>query len=129
MKSLVQFVAVLAIALLAVQPAVAGLPCEDAARTTCAPGCPMSMNGMGLDCPMASRMAAGACSENCCGHALPQVTAPLAVAEGIKLAASAAPSMLPGSISITELVIARWTPIEARFTSPPRHILYQVFRI
>lgn len=129
MKRLVQFVAVLAIGLLVVQPALAGLPCVAGANTECAPGCPMAMNGMRPGCPMASQMASGDCPQNCRGHALPQATAPVAAPEKLKLAVSAAPSMLLGSVFMAEPELNLRTPIEARIASPPRYILNRAFRI
>ena len=56
MKRFIQIVALFASGLLVVQPALASFPCALGAPQSCAAGCPMAMNDMGPDCPMAGLM-------------------------------------------------------------------------
>jgi hypothetical protein len=133
MKQLIQFVSVSVIALLAVQPAHAGVPCVLGAPVACVPGCPMVMSGMAPDCPMngpaTSQMTAADCPQNCCAHALPPAVIPLAASGKLKPAAPALFHLLQAALPVSGSALALGAPTDAQFASPPRYILNQVFRI
>ena len=129
MRRRVQFVAVLVIALLALQPILAGVPCAFGMSETCAAGCPMAMNGMGPDCPMTGRMTTADCPSDCCTHTLPQAAMFPATPGRVKLAVPAHSAVLPEIVFTPGQAPAPQAQIEARIASPPRYILNQVFRI
>ena len=129
MKRFVQLVAILAVAFLAAQPALAGLACAPAQSAACIPGCPMAMSTMGPDCQMTGNTATGDCPQNCCSLSLSQTLAPLAAPKKLHISAFAsalAPSfaiLAPGpSLSVH-------APISARAFPPPRYLLNHAFRI
>jgi hypothetical protein len=129
MKRRIQFAAVLVIGLLAVQPALAVLPCVQGAPVACLPGCPMTMSGMGSDCQMTGKTSTGNCPQNCCSQALPRVLAPLAAPKQLHFSVLASPSALSFALPAAELSLAVPAPIDARAASPPQYLLNQVFRI
>jgi len=97
----------------------------------------MGMDGMGPNCPMnhpaagsASRgMASSDCPQNCCGHAFAQAMAPGATSDKLKLIAAAAALAQPGLISFADPLLRPLANLEPQFSSPPRYVLNQVFRI
>jgi hypothetical protein len=129
MKRRIQFAAFLVIALLAVQPALAVLPCVQGAPVACTPGCPMAMSGMGPDCQMTGNTATGNCPQNCCSQALPRVLAPLEAPKQLHLSMLVSPSALSFAVPAAELSLAVPAPIDARAASPPPYLLNRVFRI
>ena len=133
MKRLIQFVAASVIALLAVQPALAGVPCTHGVPVACAPGCPMAMSNMAPDCPMngtvANQMTATDCPQNCCTHALLQPVNLWPASVKLKFAAPTPAIALPAAISTLELASGFNGSIQVRSASPPLRILLHVFRI
>jgi hypothetical protein len=127
MKRIAQCVAVLAIALLMVQPVLAGSNCILGAAAACVEGCPMA--GMGADCPMQSPMLSSGCPMDCCGHAVMQATEPVAAADRARVAVQV--SALTGRPEILAAAADDLRAgMEARDASPPPiYILNRVFRI
>jgi hypothetical protein len=128
MKRRIQFAAILLTGLLAVQPALAALPCVQGTPATCVPGCPM-MSSMGADCHMSGMTAAGNCPQNCCSQSLPQAFAFVATPIELHLSAIASPVALPFALPAAELRFTVRSPIDARAASPPPYLLNHVFRI
>ena len=129
MKRIVQFAAILAIALLLVQPALAASACLFGPAVACVTGCPMAMGGMRPNCPMSSQMVASSCPMDCCSHSASQATEPVATAD--KMRAVAQPLTLAefAVIPISNPALAAREINEIRGVSPPLTILNQVFRI
>lgn len=98
MKRFIQFVAVVVIALLAAQPALAGMKCEMGTPTDGqrAPCCHKAMSRMGMDCPMHHQVTASDCDQSCCNDALPQGVALLAAGVKPKVAKWIASQWRPG---------------------------------
>jgi hypothetical protein len=129
MKRFAQFVCLLAIAILGIQPVFAGIACTLAGADTCVPDCPMAMGAMAADCPMAGQMAMSDCPPDCCTHTISQAIASPAAPEKFRLVISAVLMALPGT-SIAERASApSFAPIESRSGSPPLYLLNQIFRI
>jgi hypothetical protein len=130
MKKLLQLVAVLAIALLTAGPALAGLTCSmgTASALPCAPHCPMAMHHMGMDCqmPQASRMG---CMQECCRFGWPQAVVRSAHGVKPKAAVSAIFVAVPFAATGATAAAAAPPPGDLVASSPPRHILFRVFRI
>lgn len=129
MKRLVQFVAVLAIGLLAAQPVLFGLSCVAGSGAACAAGCPMATNTMGLDCPMGNQMDASNCGQDCCAKAVPQAVVFAATPEKLKLVVAGSPAPVVVEAFAPRQALAVNARDDTRATSPPRYILDQVFRI
>ncbi|MGA2216871.1 MAG: hypothetical protein ABSG51_02210 [Terracidiphilus sp.] len=129
MKRVLQVAAVVVIAVLAAQPALAGVTCGmlTVARTACVSPCGMAMSQMGMDCPMPEHVAGTGCLQECCRHGFPQGVVQSA---GVKPKTGGtelimvSPAMTPdASLSFAparDFIIA---------SAPPRYILLQVFRI
>jgi hypothetical protein len=129
MKRLTQLATVAVIALLVVTPALASLPCTSGLRAACAGDCPMMMNGMGTDCPMAGRETAGGCSPNCCAAAASQVAVFAVTPKKLKLASGVSTPVVIGEAVAQEQSAAIDSQTETRATSPPHYLLNRVFRI
>jgi hypothetical protein len=125
MKRFIQFAAVVLMGLMAVQPAMAVLPCVEGEHAACVPGCPMTANGMSGDCHTNSMAATG----NCRPESLPQVFAWIGTPKELHLSALASPVAAAFAIPAAELRFAVRLAIDARAASPPRYLLNQVFRI
>jgi hypothetical protein len=119
----------LAIAFFAAQPVLAAIACAPAQPAAGVPECPMAMDGMGADCPMAGLASANECSPNCCTRVFPQALAPFVTSEKLRLALSIAFIALPVAPATAKASAASFTRIETRSASPPLYILNQVFRI
>jgi len=123
MKKRLQIAAVMLAGLLAAQPSIAALACQANA------GCSMGMSEMGPNCPMTRSQAADACTPGCCDHAAAALSRewatlakPEALAQNAVLSCareSGPPMMFSGSVGSCSLAAS----------SPPRYILYRVFRI
>jgi hypothetical protein len=125
MKKFLQFVAVMVVAVLATQPALAGLTCTMvAASVPCAPRCPMV-----VDCPMAHHGASADCLQDCCRYPLPQAIS--RSSRQAKPKADRAPMfmLVPAIPQSTHPAFAAPPPGDLAAASPPRNILLQVFRI
>jgi hypothetical protein len=129
MKRRIQFAAILLVGLLAVQPALAALPCVQGTPAACVPGCPMIMSTMGPDCHMNGMTAAGSCSQSCCPESLPQVFAFVATPKELNVSALASPVALAFALPAAELRFTVQLPIDALTASPPPYLLNRVFRI
>ena len=141
MKRIFQFVAVAVVALLAAQPALAGLPCASGVATSngCAPDCsmamsqmqmaPMSSNQMAPDCGMSPQISSNGCAQNCCIDRIAQGIAQ--PASGQKSTVAGTLQFIPAAQSLlTEApVFALFPRTNSSSTAPPRYILFQVFRI
>jgi hypothetical protein len=122
MRRTLPFAAVLAIGLLIIGPAFAGVRCVMSAADA-ASACPMDMSNMGSDCPM-PRMDVLACVSDCCAQQAPAVTAKHWVAEKAFTVAE-----MP-VLTVTEKLV--WDGIALRVpetNSPPVYVLNRVFRI
>jgi hypothetical protein len=131
MKTLLKLVAVILVALLAAQPALAGMQCEmgtsaSGHRATC---CHKAMTRMGMNCPMHHKVAASGCDENCCHDALQQGVAQLSA--GVKPKAGRAEFIALASRSVLDSYapFGSAPPGNAVAAAPARYILFQVFRI
>jgi len=129
MKRVVQFAALVTIALMAGSPLAEGLVCSilmDADRAAC----PMEMGEMGPRCPMADLVAADKCAPECCNLTLPKLFAemvtPAKPNSGSLHAAAAEP--IPDTAAARNRTAA-WFFETAATSSPPRYILNRVFRI
>jgi hypothetical protein len=131
MKRLIQFVAVVMVALLAAQPALAGMSCEmgTPASGHCAPCCHKAMSHMGTDCPMQHQVTTTDCDQSCCHDALPQGVALLAA--GVKPKAGSAEfiAVAPRLVMDADAAFVGAPPGSAVAAAPARYILFQVFRI
>lgn len=128
MKRAFQIAAAILMLVLPVRPALADATCRMGMATSQA-ACPMGMDEMGPDCPMAQHMAQDACAQDCCNHALPQ-TAVIPGTSAKPRSSAAAPTMTcaSGSPEAQAPFAPSSTPIAAG-SSPPRYILYRIFRI
>jgi hypothetical protein len=131
MKRFLQFVAVVVVALLAAQPALAGMQCEmgTSARMHCASCCHKAMSHVGMDCPMQNQVAASGCDQSCCHDALPRGVALLAA--GVKPKAGRAEFIavaLP-MVAESDAAFMAAPPGNSVAAAPARYILFQVFRI
>jgi hypothetical protein len=125
MKLAFQFAAAFLALMVAVQPVSAAAACGMASPVSC----PMGMSQMSPDCLMAQQIAEAGSIADCCNHAMPR-TAAAAVAPEKRRAAIIIGLILP-SVSLPETMAAT-AAIElpvAVSSSPPRYILYNVFRI
>ncbi len=131
MKWFLQIVAVVAGALLAAQPALAGLSCEMGTPTGghCAPCCREAMNRMGMDCPMQQQAAATGCDQNCCSDALPQGVAELTSGVKPKIVIAKFFAVAPRLVTDAGTAFAAAPPGKTAAAAPARYILFQVFRI
>jgi hypothetical protein len=136
MKRLLQFVALFVVVLLAVQPALAGLPCaqETTASGACDPDCAMAttsapMSQMASDCGMAPQVSSNGCEQSCCDSDLIQsVSQP---ATGAKLNAGSTVQFVAVQLVAANATSAFATPapVDPVSSAPARYILLQVFRI
>jgi hypothetical protein len=127
MKRSFQIFAVLLIALLVAGPALA----EACTLSDMSMGalCPMGMAGMGVDCPMLHRVAGPDCSQDCCNRPAPQAIVipgfPVkpkfqTVTQHLALLATPPATETASTLERAPLRVA---------ASPPRYILFRVFRI
>src|SRR5271157_739325 len=131
MKRFIQFVAVVMVALLAAQPALAGMQCEmgTPASGHCAPCCHKAMSHMGMDCPMQHQVTALGCDQNCCHDALPQGVALLAAGVKPKAGKVDCFAVAPQMVTESNAAFVAAPPGSKIATAPARYILFQVFRI
>jgi hypothetical protein len=129
MKRRPQFVAILAMVLLAMQPCFAGLPCASGAPSSCARGCPMAMSGMGQNCP-AHPMVAQACPQGCCGYAMTQAAVLPAAPEKSK---AGTPTLSAARLNAVPMAFQAHPTGQRSFAVPlapaSRYILNHTFRI
>jgi hypothetical protein len=123
MKRLLQIVATVVAGLLVVQPALAELAC------TAAMQCSMGMSATGTACPMGRPLAAGDCSQDCCGHMLPAANPSWAMLAKPKVQSVPACFTSVVAVAGTESGRAAISLEPVVFSSPPRYLLLQVFRI
>jgi len=131
MKRFIQFAAFIAVALLAAQPALAGLPCEmgTSASGHCAPCCHKAMSRMGMDCPMHHQVTASGCGQSCCHDALPLGVAELAAGVKPKAGRTDFFAVAPQIASEANAPFVAAPPGNTCARAPARYILFQVFRI
>lgn len=131
MKRFIQFVAVVVIALLAAQPALAGMKCEMGTPTDGqrAPCCHKAMSRMGMDCPMHHQVTASDCDQSCCNDALPQGVALLAAGVKPKAGKVDCFSVAPRMVAVSDAPFVAAPPGNTFAAAPARYILFQVFRI
>ena len=124
MKRLAQFVAIIAVALLAVQPAAEALTCATVKH------CAMGMSvGMGPTCSMARVQVLGDCLPGCCAHSRPAASTAWAAPAKPKV-----PAIAFVFIAVNEGKAHRWdiagSPKNLMApSSPPLFVLHRVFRI
>jgi hypothetical protein len=127
MRVRIHFVAVLLVALLTAEPAVAGLYCpmDRADGSVCA-----QMAEMSVDCPMHGQHSQEVCAPDCCNQAQPSSVAAMS-------SAAAKPRLALHSTRVS-VVLSQDEPREAsagfeppavRSGSLSRHILLRVLRI
>jgi hypothetical protein len=131
MKRFLQFVAVVVVALLAAQPALAGMSCEmgTPASRHCAPCCDKGMSHMGMACPMQHQVAASGCGLSCCNDALPRGVALLAAGVKPKAGRVEFIAVAPRLVADTHATFVSAPPGYSVAAAPARYILFQVFRI
>jgi len=125
MRRRLQFVTILAMALLAAEPALTGLSCSmDASGHSS--DCHTSMAAMGADCPMNLE----ACAPDCCNHIQPPS---MATASSLIFKPKlAAPSALLGTSPVRPALPDHATgshQAEILGAPPPRYLLLRIFRI
>lgn len=125
MKRFFQFVSILAIGLLMGPAGFEAVLCGSVGQST---PCPMAIHDMGPDCPMAGPTASLNFPQNCCAQrCLPQV---LPWARPVKpKVAILQTAIMPLVLLVASPVRVLAKPIDASASSPPRFILYRVFRI
>jgi hypothetical protein len=131
MKRLFQFVAVVVVALLAAQPALAALPCNMGAPACgpCAHCCGKTMSHMGMACQMAHKIAGAGCDQNCCHDALPRAVAQLTAGVKPKAGGTVYLASEPQIVAGTDASLVAEPPGKPAAAAPARYILFQVFRI
>jgi hypothetical protein len=131
MKRVFQFVAVVVVALLATQPALAGLPCNMGAPACgpCAHCCGKTMSHMGMACQMAHKVAGAGCDQNCCHDALPRAVAQLTAGVKPKAGGNVYLASVPQTVSDADASFVAAPPGKPAAAAPARYILFQVFRI
>lgn len=132
MKRILQIVSVLVVALLAAQPALAGLSCTmgEPANIPCAPDCNMAAMGqMGMDCQMPLQLAGTGCFQDCCRQGMPQAVAQLTSGAKPKAARTELVLMAPQMATALETAFRATPPDAIAAAAPPRYILFRVFRI
>lgn len=131
MKRFLQFVALVVIALLAAQPALAAMSCEmgTSASGHHAPCCHKVMSHMGMGCPIHHQVTAAGCDQNHCHDALPQSVALLSA--GVKPKAGRADfiAVMPRMVAEAGAPFVAAPPGKTVAAAPARYILFQVFRI
>jgi len=131
MKKFFQLVAVVAIALLTSQPAIAGLTCGlvPPANLPCAPHCPMSMSHTGSKCEVPLQASRSGCQQESCRFGWPQAV--VRSVAGARHKAILTPLFLasPAAAPANIMVSSAPPPGDLAEASPPRHILFRVFRI
>jgi hypothetical protein len=137
MKRLLQFVAMVVVALLIAQPALAGVSCDVGASSVagCTPGCGMASMGqmspssMGANCPMSPEISSDGCAQNCCLNGLAQVVAqPVAGAKSnLAKPLQFVPVAETLAVATPEFAVSPRTQFNS--SAPPRYILFQVFRV
>jgi hypothetical protein len=131
MKRYLQIVAVVMVAILAAQPALAAMSCEmgtpaSGHRALC---CHKAMARMGMGCPMHHQVAAAGCEQNCCNYALPQGVAQLATGSKPKTGSVEFIAVAPRLVTGADAVFVGAPPGNTVAAAPARYILFQVFRI
>lgn len=132
MKRLLQFAALALVALLAAQPALAGTSCNmgEPDKAPCAPGCGMQMSEMGADCQMHQQAVGPFCDQTCCRDGLPAGLAQLAGGDKQRpQRADLSYLVSPVGMANEGTASKAPPPLPLASTSPPRYILFQVFRI
>jgi len=131
MKRFFQVVSVVVVALLAAQPALAGLPCEmgTSASGHSAPCCHKAMHQMAMDCQMPHQIAGTGCAPSCCHDASPQVVAQLASGAKPKAGRTVYFTVAPQTVADAGTALVAAPPGIIVSTPPARYILFQVFRI
>jgi hypothetical protein len=129
MKKALKLVSVLVIGLMAGLPGLEGLVCAPAycMQDT---ACPMGMPGMSADCSMPGQMAMIDCCQSGCRHASPSTA--LQSARPIELKVWNVETGVASVLAVpasTNLVAALLPRAIISAASPPRFILFQVFRI
>jgi len=132
MKRFLQIVAIAVIAILAAQPALAGLTCGmlTVPSAPCAPACGMAMSQMGMDCQMAEHVAGSGCLQECCRNGFPQGVVQSSTSAKPKIAGTGLVTAFPQLASPAQAALAAAPTMDAIVAAaPPRHILIRVFRI
>jgi hypothetical protein len=131
MKKLIQCVAALVVALLATQPALAGLACGlGSIDIACTPACPMAMSQMSGKCSMPQHAAGTGCLQECCRFGQQQAVARTTNAKPkSKVAETALFQQLPlaDKASIGAVITPSALPLDT--SPPPRYLVLRVFRI
>jgi len=125
---MVQFAAVVVMALLAGLPAAQVLTCPLRAEAAAA-ACPMGMSEASANCPMAPGMIANECLRDCCNCGLQKLSGPATVRVHPK---PAVPVQFRALAELTaESDRAAWAAkdVPVPSSSPPKYILHRVFRI
>ena len=141
MRRLLQIVAFIAVALLAAQPALAGMRCDMgmSACHACAHCCHsgssmdamegMAGDGMGAECAMPTQAFGAACAPTCCDQATPAGLVQVAAAEKSKAEKATFVALLSQSMPSAQAHFTDAPPGLIASNPPPRYILFQVFRI
>jgi len=131
MKKLLQLVALAAVGVLAFQPALSSVACVmgTPASVPSAPRCAMAMSPMGMRCQMPPHVSGTGCQQDCsqCGMAKSFALS----SAGAKPKAGKAQLFLPMPMMAQVAIahVADEPPGTLIASSPPRYILFQVFRI
>jgi len=129
MSKRLQIVALVVAAVFGLQPALAALSCPMNAVAPCAPACGMDMSQMGMDCPMPHQAAGTGCVRDCCQSGVPPAVAHVSSGSKPRTIRTLF-SIAAGDKLLAESAAHAPVPAESlAAASPPRHILFQVFRI
>ena len=131
MKKLIQCVAALVVALLASQPALAGIACGlGSIDIACTSACPMTMSAMSTRCSMPQHAAGSGCLQECCRFG-PQQAVTRTVTTRPRLAVAATQLSndlgLPPSPQRSAVKADLAHPLDT--SPPPRYLMLRVFRI
>jgi hypothetical protein len=131
MKKVLQFVAAALVAVLAAQPALAGLTCGMMPSTAmpCAPKCEMAKDHMGAKCPMHHDDTGTGCLQDCCRNGWPQALVQSSSKARPKAGGTQLFLALPTPAQAGIAAFATPLPEDIGAAAPPRYILLRVFRI
>lgn len=131
MKKVLQFVAVALVAVLATQPAIAGLTCglRTSSVASCVLAFGMTMSQMGANCPLHHHQTGTGCLQDCCRKGWPQALVQSASKARPKAVGTQLFLAVPTPAQAGIAAFATPLPEDIAAAAPPRYILLRVFRI
>jgi hypothetical protein len=131
MKRFLSIVAVAVAAVLAAQPALAGLTCGmlTAPSHHCADHCDQAKSRLGMDCPMPPDVAGTGCLQDSCQHGFPQGVVRTASGERPKAEGNLFLVPTPFTSQSLSPLSSALAPDALVTAAPDRQVLLRVFRI